>query len=125
MSHSLQLHGLWPIRLLCPWDFLGKSAGVDCHFLLQGIFPTQDSNPGLPYFRQMVYRLSHEGRSHYNTFHFFFQLIFFPSVQMHGTISITNWTFLDTFSREMKLMISQKPVYESYTSLFITVVSWK
>ena len=33
-------------RLLCPWDFPGKSTGVGCHFLLQGIFPTQGSNPG-------------------------------------------------------------------------------
>ena len=32
-------------KLLLPWDFLGKSTGVGCHFLLQGIFPTQGSNP--------------------------------------------------------------------------------
>ena len=38
-------------RLLRPWDFLGKSPGVGCHFLLQGIFPTQGSNPGLPHCR--------------------------------------------------------------------------
>ena len=31
-------------RLLRPWDFLGKSTGMGCHFLLQGIFPTQGSN---------------------------------------------------------------------------------
>ena len=31
-------------RLLCPWDFPGKNTGVECHFLLQGIFPTQGSN---------------------------------------------------------------------------------
>ena len=31
-------------RLLCPWDFPGKDTGVGCHFLLQGIFPTQGSN---------------------------------------------------------------------------------
>ena len=48
------------IRLLRPWDFPGKSAGVDCHFLLQGIFPIQESNPGLPHFRQTLYRLSHQ-----------------------------------------------------------------
>ena len=30
--------------LLHPWDFPGKSTGVDCHFLLQGIFPTQGMN---------------------------------------------------------------------------------
>ena len=33
--------------LLCPWNFPGKNAGVGCHFLLQGIFPTQESNPRL------------------------------------------------------------------------------
>ena len=32
-------------RLLCPWDSLGKNIGVGCHALLQGIFPTQGSNP--------------------------------------------------------------------------------
>ena len=32
---SLQLHGLQPTKLLCPWDFPGKSTGVGCHFLLQ------------------------------------------------------------------------------------------
>ena len=34
-------------RLLCPWDFSGKNIGVGCHFLLQGIFLTQGSNPSL------------------------------------------------------------------------------
>ena len=30
--------------LLCPWDFPSKNTGVGCHFLPQGIFPTQASN---------------------------------------------------------------------------------
>ena len=34
---------------------------MGCHFLLQGIFPTQESNPGLPHCRQMLYCLSHQG----------------------------------------------------------------
>ena len=34
-----------PTRLLCPWDSPGKSTGVSCHFLLQGIFLIQGSNP--------------------------------------------------------------------------------
>ena len=45
MSDSLRPHGLSPTRLLCPWDFPGKTTGVDCHFLLQGIFPIQGLNP--------------------------------------------------------------------------------
>ena len=52
-------------RLLHPWDFLGESTGVSCHFLLQGIFPTQGSNPGLPHFRQTLYHLSHQGSPEY------------------------------------------------------------
>ena len=39
---TLQPHGLLPIRLLCPWDFQGKNTGVGCHFLFQGMFPTQE-----------------------------------------------------------------------------------
>ena len=46
VSDSLWLHGLYPTRLLCPWNFPGKNTEVDCHFLLQG-FPTQGSNPHL------------------------------------------------------------------------------
>ena len=47
MSDSLQLYGLQPTRLLCPWDSPGKNTGVGCHALLQGIFLTQGSNPCL------------------------------------------------------------------------------
>ena len=32
---------------LCPWNFPGKNTGVSCQFLLQGILPTQGSNPHL------------------------------------------------------------------------------
>ena len=39
---------LSPTRLLYPWDSPGKNTGVGCHFLLQGIFPIQGSNLGLP-----------------------------------------------------------------------------
>ena len=40
-------HGLYSTRLFCPQNFPGKNAWVGCHFLLQGIFPTQESNPSL------------------------------------------------------------------------------
>ena len=41
--------------------FQAKGTGVGCHFLLQGIFPTQGSNLGLLHCRQTLYRLSHQG----------------------------------------------------------------
>ena len=53
MSESLQPHGPYPVRLFCP--------GVGCHVLLQGIFPTQGSNPCLLHCRQILYLLSHQG----------------------------------------------------------------
>ena len=59
MSYSLQPHGLFPTRLLCPWNSLGKNTGVNCHSLLQGIFLTQGSNSGLLHCRQILYHLSY------------------------------------------------------------------
>ena len=41
-------------QALRPWDSPGKNTGVGCHFLLQGIFPTQGLNPGLPACRQTL-----------------------------------------------------------------------
>ena len=48
VSNSLRPYGLYPTRLFHPWDFPGKNTGVGCHFPIQGIFPTQGLNPGLP-----------------------------------------------------------------------------
>ena len=48
---------LWP----SPWDSPGQNTGVGSISLLQGIFPTQGSNPGLPHCRWILYCLSHKG----------------------------------------------------------------
>ena len=40
-------------------DSPGKNTGVGCHLLLQGIFPTQGSNPGLLHCRQILYLLTY------------------------------------------------------------------
>ena len=44
-----------------PWNFPGKSTRVCCHFLLQGIFLTQGSNPGLPHCGQRLYLWANQG----------------------------------------------------------------
>ena len=56
VSDSLQLHGLYS-----PWDSPGQNTGLGSLSLLQGIFRTQGSNPGLPHCRQILYKLSHKG----------------------------------------------------------------
>ena len=53
MSDTLQSHGLWS-----PWNSPGQNTGVGSRSLLQGTFPTQGSNPGLPHYRQILYQLS-------------------------------------------------------------------
>ena len=55
VSHSLQPHGLHS-----PWNSPGKNTGVGSLSLLQGIFPTQGLNPGLPHCRQILYQLNHK-----------------------------------------------------------------
>ena len=55
VPESLWPHELYSTRLLCPWDFPGNNTGVGCHFLLQGIFPTQGSNPSLPHCMLFLY----------------------------------------------------------------------
>ena len=43
------------------WNSPGQNTGVGSLCLLQEIFPTQGSNPGLPHCRQILYQLSHKG----------------------------------------------------------------
>ena len=54
-------HGLWPARLLCPWDFLSKNTGLVCHFLPQGTFLTQESNRSLLHWQADSLLLMHQG----------------------------------------------------------------
>ena len=43
------------------WEAPLWTTGVGCHALLQGIFPTQESNPGLLHGRQILFQLSYQG----------------------------------------------------------------
>ena len=61
MPDSLQPHELSPPGSFVHGDSPGKNTGVGCHGLLQGIFPTEGSNPGLLHCGQILYCLSHQG----------------------------------------------------------------
>ena len=50
-SHSVMSNSLRPHRLCSPWNSPGQNTGVGSRSLLQGIFPTQGSNTGLPHCR--------------------------------------------------------------------------
>ena len=53
----------WTVAFQAPLSmgFSRQYTGVEGHFLLQGIFPTQGLNPGLSHCRQTLYHLSHQG----------------------------------------------------------------
>ena len=53
---TLWLHGLYWL-----WNSPGQNTEVGSLSLLQGILPTQGSNPGLPHYRWILYQLSHKG----------------------------------------------------------------
>ena len=60
-SHSVLSDSLQPHGLYTPWNSPGQNTGVGSLSLLQGIFPTQESKPGLLPCRQILYQLSHQG----------------------------------------------------------------
>ena len=66
-NHSVVANSFWPHGLYSPWSSLGQNTEVGCHFLFQGIFPTQGSNtlqvdslpaelPGKPWLRDKWFR---------------------------------------------------------------------
>ena len=62
-SYSVVFDSLWSHGLYSPWSSPGQNTGVGSHSLLQGIFPTQGSNTGLPHWRWILHQLSHQGSS--------------------------------------------------------------
>jgi len=56
VSDSFRSHVLYS-----PWNSLGQNTGVGRLSLLQGIFPTQGSDPGLLNCRQILYQMSYQG----------------------------------------------------------------
>ena len=60
-SHSVMSNSLWPHGLYSPRNSLGQNTGIGDLSLLQGIFPNQGTNPGLPHCMQILYQLSYQG----------------------------------------------------------------
>ena len=60
-SRSVVSNSLWPHGLYSPWNSPDQNTGLGSLSLLQGIFPTQRSNPGLLHWRRVLYQLSHKG----------------------------------------------------------------
>ena len=93
MSNSLQRHGLYPAKLLCPWNSPGQNTGVGSHSFLLGIFPTRGLNPCLPHGRWILYCLRHEGSPKRNEVSLIHQPKIRPNICILTFICI--WMFLN------------------------------
>ena len=60
-SRKVVSNSLWPYGLYSPWNSPGQNTGVGSRSLLQEIFPTQGSNPGLSHCKRILYQLNHKG----------------------------------------------------------------
>ena len=80
LSNSLRLHGVYH-----PWNSPGQNTRVGSLSLLQGIFPTQGLNPGLPHCRWILYQLSHKGSPKILS-----HSVMSDSLQSHGLYSLWN-----------------------------------
>ena len=123
VSYSLPPHGLWPARPLLPWDSPARNIEVDCHFLLQGIFPTQGLNPSLlhlPHWQADSLSLSHLGRPWYRVVacKYFQQQCFF------GNDIFKLFKFINTIKSTLKfkyIWIIRKSVDEKYELALVNV----
>ena len=80
MSNSLLPHGLYS-----PWNSPGLNTGVGSLSLLQGISPTQGSNPCLLHCRQIIFQLSHKGSPR--------TMEWVPYLFSNGSSRPRNWTW--------------------------------
>ena len=127
VSNSLQLHGLYS-----PWNSPDQNTGVGGLSLLQGIFPTQGLNPGLPHCRQILYQLSHKGKP--NCLHFDLPFLVSPCssqasfLYTSGTVLFFNLgTFAHTIPLAWNILLLTAPfpllIISSVISCLISVLS--
>ena len=90
-SFSISPSNEYSGSLNSPWNSLGQNAGVGSLSLLQGIFPTQGSNPGLPHCRQILNQLSHKGNpeASFRLYHINYENIY----------SLHNWILFSFFGQ--------------------------
>ena len=102
---------LWPHGLYSLWNSPGQNTGVGSFSLLQRIFPTQGSNPGLLHCGQILYQLSHEG----SQFTVFFWIVLSLDFPPGG---FCYWVYLFVYSFIYRFFLSTNNFPSSYVLLF-------
>ena len=111
---TLWPHRLQPTRLLCSRDFPGKNTGVGCHFLLQGVFPTQGSNSlflHLLYWQVDFLPLRHLGSQHL-IFYTRWHLKYIASYKWQHVIPSENHSSKFTWNEEYLILRSNQEKWE-------------
>ena len=105
--------------LYSPWDSPGQNIGVSSLSLLQGIFPTQRLNPGLPRCRWILYSLSHLGSPRilelvaYPFFRRSFQTRNWTGISCIAGGVFTSWTTRETLKTPPKTVGMNKWIWWS------------
>ena len=88
MSDSLRTHGLQS-----PRNSPGQNTEVGSHSPLQGIFPTQGLNPGVPHCKQILYQLSHQGPKNTRVGSLSLLQQIFPAQESNWALLHCRWIF--------------------------------
>ena len=121
--YSLQSHGLQPARLLRPLNSPGKNTGVGSCSLLQGVFPTQGSNPGIQVCRWSLYQIIRAtragisspyefvfgGRCLFINCHLLIKDIFFPLLTLQRKLMFTEHLLSFQGKRDRIFIIQSAP----------------
>ena len=121
VSNSLQPHGLQPAKLLCPWGFSRQEYWIGCHALLQGIFPTQGSNPRLPHTNKQV--PEKKIVQHVNNKEHFF-LIYFPLIFHFIELQSFHFIYSQDFHRFFTVLAVFAHFFSSKEPLLLFFMTW-
>ena len=122
-SHSVMSNSLWSHGLYCPCSSPGQNTGIGSLSLLQGIFPTQGLNPGLPHYRQIFYQMSYKGR--FSLFLWIDQLerLSYLSLLFFGTLYANGYIFPFVLCLSL-VLFSQLFVKPSQTTALPSCISF-
>ena len=104
-SCSVVSNSLWPHGLHSSWNSPGQNIGVGSCCLLQGIFPTQGSNPGLLHCRQILYQLNCQGSPRILEGSLFLLQWIFPTQKSNQSLLHCRWILTNWATREALFLL--------------------
>ena len=128
-SCSVVSDSLWPYGLYSPWNSPGQNIGVVSLSFLQGIFPTQGLNPGLPHCRWILYQLSWSGKPRNTGVGRFSRESSRPrngtKVSCIASVFFTNWAIREAQAFKTKFIFARlRKYFQGKSDIRISLGSW-